>query len=430
MSKKCNILQADTFALNPTHPLFTCAQFLEIMKHVHSNLYRVLHESNSTSVFALFEKLQPFTTIAFVSEQDVYYFLAQLDNLFCTEPFSLTQMLVDIVARNKADFSMEQLRKIPPQLQNAIEATASPLRQRFTSLYKVHQFCLFHDPIEFEGREALEIAIQSLSMYKIEYQEGTYFGHVNEQRLPHGEGTWVSTDQTCKYIGLWHNGKKSGDGHYISSELVYEGEWNDDVYHGDGKLVYKSGPFKSYRYEGEFLNGLRHGVGTQYYHGTDLQLADEHGEPCEAWYRGTWSKDKFHGNGEYRSSKKWQLGKFNASRIMHGIGQEIGQDENNNTCYFAQEFNNYKLISNTSMLPESFLKTLNEPQEVIPFHKAPKRTFWRYYLFRSRLEARWALFFDFLGIDYLYEPKTFDMPDKTSYTPDFYLPMMNMWFEM
>jgi hypothetical protein len=42
------------------------------------------------------------------------------------------------------------------------------------------------------------------------------------------------------------------------------------------------------------------------------------------------------------------------------------------------------------------------------------------YLFRSRLEARWAVFFDALGIPYLYEPGGFDL-SGTWYLPDFYL---------
>jgi hypothetical protein len=41
--------------------------------------------------------------------------------------------------------------------------------------------------------------------------------------------------------------------------------------------------------------------------------------------------------------------------------------------------------------------------------------------FRSRLEARWALFFDKAGITYEYEPEGFTNGVE-SYLPDFYLP--------
>lgn len=41
--------------------------------------------------------------------------------------------------------------------------------------------------------------------------------------------------------------------------------------------------------------------------------------------------------------------------------------------------------------------------------------------FRSRLEARWAVFFDALGIPWSYEPETFVTENGHEYTPDFQL---------
>lgn len=41
--------------------------------------------------------------------------------------------------------------------------------------------------------------------------------------------------------------------------------------------------------------------------------------------------------------------------------------------------------------------------------------------FRSRLEARWAVFFDHLDIEWLYEPQGFTV-DGHTYLPDFWLP--------
>ena len=51
------------------------------------------------------------------------------------------------------------------------------------------------------------------------------------------------------------------------------------------------------------------------------------------------------------------------------------------------------------------------------------------YLFRSRLEARWAVFFDALGIEWEYEPEGFDC-DGIWYLPDFYLPGLETWIEV
>ena len=48
------------------------------------------------------------------------------------------------------------------------------------------------------------------------------------------------------------------------------------------------------------------------------------------------------------------------------------------------------------------------------------------YKFRSRLEARWAVFFDAIGLKYQYEPEGFevDVDEETTcrYLPDFYFP--------
>lgn len=41
------------------------------------------------------------------------------------------------------------------------------------------------------------------------------------------------------------------------------------------------------------------------------------------------------------------------------------------------------------------------------------------YKFRSRLEARWAVFFDELGVEYEYEPEGFDLGNGLYYLPDF-----------
>jgi hypothetical protein len=48
------------------------------------------------------------------------------------------------------------------------------------------------------------------------------------------------------------------------------------------------------------------------------------------------------------------------------------------------------------------------------------------YRFRSRLEARWAVFFKTAGIRYIYEPECFRLPSGKLYLPDFYLPEVNM----
>lgn len=71
----------------------------------------------------------------------------------------------------------------------------------------------------------------------------------------------------------------------------------------------------------------------------------------------------------------------------------------------------------------------------------PKAIQTRYkgYRFRSRLEARWAVFFDHLGIEWQYEPEGYDLSEYAEwflgqkvglYLPDFWLPTERAWVEI
>lgn len=51
----------------------------------------------------------------------------------------------------------------------------------------------------------------------------------------------------------------------------------------------------------------------------------------------------------------------------------------------------------------------------------PIQTEYKGYLFRSRLEARWAVFFDACGVDWEYEPEGYDLGNGIHYLPDFLL---------
>lgn len=51
------------------------------------------------------------------------------------------------------------------------------------------------------------------------------------------------------------------------------------------------------------------------------------------------------------------------------------------------------------------------------------------YRFRSRLEARWAVFFDALGVKWEYEPEGYHLPSGP-YLPDFLLPEVDAWIEV
>lgn len=62
----------------------------------------------------------------------------------------------------------------------------------------------------------------------------------------------------------------------------------------------------------------------------------------------------------------------------------------------------------------------------------PIETHYKGYRFRSRLEARWAVFFDALGVEWEYEPEGFDLGAAGWYLPDFKVcrGSGHVWFEV
>ena len=60
----------------------------------------------------------------------------------------------------------------------------------------------------------------------------------------------------------------------------------------------------------------------------------------------------------------------------------------------------------------------------------PIETVYNGYRFRSRLEARWAVFFDAIGLKYEYEKEGFTLSTGEKYLPDFYLPDLGLWAEV
>lgn len=69
----------------------------------------------------------------------------------------------------------------------------------------------------------------------------------------------------------------------------------------------------------------------------------------------------------------------------------------------------------------------------------PIETVYAGHTFRSRLEARWAMFFDGLALPWLYEPEAFQFEKawwlgktypSVRYLPDFFLPSIETWVEI
>lgn len=64
-----------------------------------------------------------------------------------------------------------------------------------------------------------------------------------------------------------------------------------------------------------------------------------------------------------------------------------------------------------------------------PPHPGPTEASYSSLLFRSRTEARWAIFFDLMGWSWDYEPCHYSL-GALNYLPDFYLPDADIWVEV
>lgn len=60
----------------------------------------------------------------------------------------------------------------------------------------------------------------------------------------------------------------------------------------------------------------------------------------------------------------------------------------------------------------------------------PIETRYKGYRFRSRLEARWAVYFDTVRFEWEYEPEGFEVQPGVWYLPDFWFPGLKLWGEV
>lgn len=102
---------------------------------------------------------------------------------------------------------------------------------------------------------------------------GDNAGDFNAERLKHGQGTfvWMSApnedDDTrverARYEGQYFEGKRQGVGKMtFPNGDVYHGHWHQGKMHGEGTYTYKA---NGDIYSGAFENGLKHGQGIYEY---------------------------------------------------------------------------------------------------------------------------------------------------------------------
>ncbi|KAG2388714.1 hypothetical protein C9374_000153 [Naegleria lovaniensis] len=331
--------------------------------------------------------------------------------------------------------------------------------------------------IGYNGLPLFHSMIESLIISKLFFKGGEYKGdiistdmcgdleeemeHMVGKHVPHGYGTWkfINGNDIMTYTGQWRYGKKEGLGSFQMESLIYEGEWNDDQMSGYGVLKVTDGYHKGSIYYGEFEEGKRNGKGVQFYmynndecnaendiHNPLDLIRDEYGHEFYEWYRGEWRNDKRDGHGEYMTKYEWKIGEWK-EKLRDGFGyirESIHESKRTITdsLFYYLTFEKFKQTSKKPHIPSTLLpfidsweklKKLNAAESIIALgaqQKSAKRTIHMGYCFRSKLEAKWAKFFESCSIPFFYEPYTFKLRDGSEYTPDFYLPLQNFWIEI
>jgi len=134
------------------------------------------------------------------------------------------------------------------------------------------------------NKEFLEQTFTEIPETIIKYPDGSeYIGQtVNGSR--YGKGILKGKNKEILYEGNWINDYQQGEGkQFLDNNLIYIGEFFEGIRTGRGKII--STDENNYRYEGNFLNGEKHGYGEEILHDTK--------------YMGDFFEGKRHGIGKY-----------------------------------------------------------------------------------------------------------------------------------
>ena len=103
-----------------------------------------------------------------------------------------------------------------------------------------------------------------------------------KEGLMHGKGDlqYGETDRLDRYCGGFCRGMRDGQGVLTWADgRRYDGQWRENQINGEGCLEYtKNDQFQRLKYQGQFLNDMRHGQGR-------LDWGDGR------WYEGPWQHD-------------------------------------------------------------------------------------------------------------------------------------------
>lgn len=120
------------------------------------------------------------------------------------------------------------------------------------------QVCIYYETGDIYRGGLKKGKRNSSGFYYEQASQMTYNGEFMDD-MRHGQGTLCSDRKGYHYIydGFWFKGKREGVGQEVTANGKYNGDWVDDKKHGDGVSV----DAQNNMFEGKFRNGKKHGQG-------------------------------------------------------------------------------------------------------------------------------------------------------------------------
>ncbi|XP_077172733.1 radial spoke head 10 homolog B-like isoform X2 [Paroedura picta] len=196
------------------------------------------------------------------------------------------------------------------------------------------------DEVKYEGN-----FVKNVQMHHGSYTwpDGSVYEGEVKNGIRHGFGMYKSGTYPVSYVGQWCEGKRHGkgtiyynregtswyEGDFVNnirsgwgircykSSNVYEGQWERDVRHGEGRMRWLT---TNQEYTGQWVNGIQHGYGTHTWY---LKRIPGSQYPLRNEYIGDFVNGDRHGRGKFFFASgamydgEWVLNK------KHGVGKLV-----------------------------------------------------------------------------------------------------------
>lgn len=151
----------------------------------------------------------------------------------------------------------------------------------------------------------------------VKFQNGNYYwGQWNGNGVMSGEGKYYLTEDQVLVEGFWKNGIFQ-KGRIILPDGWYEGEIEDNLFNGNGKMIYRDGRI----YDGEWVMGNKEGSGSLSW-------------PDGSKYWGSFKNDQINGEGDFL----WANGYKYKGEFVNGSFNGKGTLNNPNGSHYTGEF--------------------------------------------------------------------------------------------